>query len=339
MMATATLMTPTQLHITPKDESHNAPSFKVAPALIGKQAQAPIVLTAQPLLRSRQDVAAALRAADFDIRHVATWDRLPEGAERITADVALIDLDAVDQACQDGGKLSGHRLVTLLTRLLKTRSTAIVILTSLDYAEIEDLARAGIHALAVHTIPAKTLVKHVHVAIEQARKRHADAHRHSAVAVAPHTEPPAPTPSNVLQLTSISTPPAAQSKQRPTRPTTQHDDGWRMPDAIWNELAPLLPNNASHAHHKWTDRQVMDALLFSVRTGAPLTALPRSLGAAATVQRRLRAWRAAGVFERLYAAATTERLHLPGASAQTNARIERLALARAARVARRSSHT
>ena len=143
-----------------------------APALALTEAVAPVVLTVRSLLRTRMDVATALRSAQFEIRCVAAWDRLPEAVERIQADIVLVDMDVVEQETAESGRLSGHRLVTLLARVVARRPTALVVITRLDFAEIEDLARAGISALIPPQAGARRLVQLIQAAMERARERH-----------------------------------------------------------------------------------------------------------------------------------------------------------------------
>lgn len=143
-----------------------------APALALSEAVAPVVLTVQSLLRSRMEVATALRNAQFEIRSVAAWDRLPEAVERVQADIVLVDMDVVERETAQSGRLSGHRLVTLLARQLTRRPTALVVMTHLDFAEIEDLARAGISALIPPQAGARRLVQLIQAALERTRERY-----------------------------------------------------------------------------------------------------------------------------------------------------------------------
>lgn len=139
-----------------------------APALALTGAVAPVVLTVQSLLRTRLDVATALHNAEFEIRCVVAWDRLPEAVERIQADIVLVDMDVVEQEAAQNGRLSGYRLVTLLAR----RPIALVVMTRLDFAEIEDLARAGISALIPPQAGARRLVQVIQAAMVRARERY-----------------------------------------------------------------------------------------------------------------------------------------------------------------------
>jgi len=118
---------------------------------MGADPQGPIALTARVFARKHPDFASELRAAGIDLRFVPSWDALL-GPRRQVADVILVDYDEAGRS-SDGAPmtLSGHRLVTLLARHLARERTALIVLTDLDYAELEDLAQAGVHAfLSTH---------------------------------------------------------------------------------------------------------------------------------------------------------------------------------------------
>jgi putative transposase len=55
------------------------------------------------------------------------------------------------------------------------------------------------------------------------------------------------------------------------------DDGWRMPDWLWERIEPLLPDPPSHplgCHNpRVPDRDAMDAILLVLRTGMQWNAL------------------------------------------------------------------
>ena len=57
------------------------------------------------------------------------------------------------------------------------------------------------------------------------------------------------------------------------------DDGWRMPDWLWERIEPLLPPPPSHplgCHRpRVSDRDAMDAILLVLRTGMQWNALER----------------------------------------------------------------
>ena len=55
------------------------------------------------------------------------------------------------------------------------------------------------------------------------------------------------------------------------------DDGWRLPDWLWERIDPLLPARPSHplgCHRpRVADRDAMDAILLVLRTGMQWNAL------------------------------------------------------------------
>ena len=81
------------------------------------------------------------------------------------------------------------------------------------------------------------------------------------------------------------------------------DDGWRIPDDLWREMEQLLPPRKKHplgCHNpRVPDRNVMNAILFVLRTGSKWGAVD-SLGlcSRSTANRRFQEWKQAGVFER-----------------------------------------
>jgi putative transposase len=90
-----------------------------------------------------------------------------------------------------------------------------------------------------------------------------------------------------------------------------HDDheptcrDWRMPDALWACIAPLLPPRKPPplgGHRpRVDDRQAMDAIFFVLRTGCQWKALNETrICASRSAHRRLQAWTEADVFQTLW---------------------------------------
>ena len=82
---------------------------------------------------------------------------------------------------------------------------------------------------------------------------------------------------------------------------------WRTPDALWAEIAPLLPPGRPHplgCHNpRVDDRRAMDAIFFRLRTGCQWNALSATgLCSSSSAHRRFQEWRAAGVYPRALAA-------------------------------------
>ena len=83
------------------------------------------------------------------------------------------------------------------------------------------------------------------------------------------------------------------------------DDGWRMPDALWAQIKPLLPARKPHplgGHNpRVPDRAAMDAILFVLRTGCQWNALNGTgLCSSSSAHRRFQEWTTAGVFRTLW---------------------------------------
>jgi transposase len=83
------------------------------------------------------------------------------------------------------------------------------------------------------------------------------------------------------------------------------DDGWRLPDELWQQMAPLLPARKAHplgCHNpRVSDRAAMNAILFALRTGAQWSALNATgICSSSAAPRRFQDWTQAGVFEEFW---------------------------------------
>jgi putative transposase len=83
------------------------------------------------------------------------------------------------------------------------------------------------------------------------------------------------------------------------------DHGWRIPDWLWAELEPLLPERPAHplgCHHpRVPDRDTMNAILFLLRTGCQWNALNATgICSSSSAHRRFQEWEQAGVFAELW---------------------------------------
>ena len=79
------------------------------------------------------------------------------------------------------------------------------------------------------------------------------------------------------------------------------DDGWRLPDALWAEMEPLLPPRPKHplgCHNpRVPDRAAMDAIFFVLRTGCQWNALRETgICSSSSAHRRFQEWTRVGVF-------------------------------------------
>jgi len=83
------------------------------------------------------------------------------------------------------------------------------------------------------------------------------------------------------------------------------DDGWRMPDWLWERIEPLLPERPAHplgCHNpRVPDRGAMEAILLVLRTGMQWNALDATgICSSSSAHRRFQEWRAAGVFAEIW---------------------------------------
>ena len=83
------------------------------------------------------------------------------------------------------------------------------------------------------------------------------------------------------------------------------DDGWRMPDWLWERIEPLLPAPPTHPlgthRRRIPDRRTMDAILMILRTGMQWNALNATgICNSSTAHRRFQEWERAGVFHEIW---------------------------------------
>lgn len=83
------------------------------------------------------------------------------------------------------------------------------------------------------------------------------------------------------------------------------DDGWRMPDWLWDRTEPLLPSPPRHplgCHNpRVPDREAMNAILLVLRTGMQWNALNATgICSSSSAHRRFQEWEQAGLFHEIW---------------------------------------
>jgi len=85
------------------------------------------------------------------------------------------------------------------------------------------------------------------------------------------------------------------------------DDGWRIPEVLWEKMKPLLPIRTPKPHplgchrRRVDDRAAMNAIVFVLRTGCQWNALNATgICSSSSAHRRFLEWVEAGVFERFW---------------------------------------
>jgi putative transposase len=88
--------------------------------------------------------------------------------------------------------------------------------------------------------------------------------------------------------------------------TTKVRRDFLMPDALWAEVAPLIPRSArphrfGGGRPRVDGRRAVDAIFFVLRTGCQWNSLRETgLCSSSTAHRRFQEWREAGVFAALW---------------------------------------
>lgn len=89
-------------------------------------------------------------------------------------------------------------------------------------------------------------------------------------------------------------------------------NGLEVDDALWERIKPLLPvpprRRRSPGRRRLDDRACLNGILFVLATGIRWNLLPQQLGygSGMTCWRRLREWKAAGVWPALHALLSAE---------------------------------
>ncbi len=134
--------------------------------------QRPAVLVVAPVEATLLEVTVRLSASGHEVYTASTAQEALERAEQMPLDVILLDLDGSYSTGWDGVMISGFRLLYLLRRLTGDRPVALIVLTEMDYAEVEGVVRASADALVNRPLLPMQLVGRVHAALARARSRH-----------------------------------------------------------------------------------------------------------------------------------------------------------------------
>jgi len=93
------------------------------------------------------------------------------------------------------------------------------------------------------------------------------------------------------------------------------DDGFRIPDALWERLELLLPRvrpSPKGGRPRLAWRPVLDGIFYVLRTGCQWKAVPRAFGSGSSLHRYFQWLVRRGVFERLWDIALQEYDDLKG---------------------------
>lgn len=139
---------------------------------VPKPSCGPTILTARALRRDHPVLVATLQEAGCTFSWVSQWASLLHAEDLPASGLVVVDLDAANRAAVAPSVPSGYRLTKLLARSTRERS-ALVVLTHLDYVEIEDLVLAGVRALVDPRLGAQECAARIlATATRQAPSRH-----------------------------------------------------------------------------------------------------------------------------------------------------------------------
>ncbi|GIW04814.1 MAG: hypothetical protein KatS3mg059_1434 [Thermomicrobiales bacterium] len=99
-----------------------------------------------------------------------------------------------------------------------------------------------------------------------------------------------------METTPAATPPPPNERDDPTI--------WRVDDALWALLAPILRVDKPRkkpGRPRRDDRAIFDGLIWLARTGSQWSQLPREFGPKSTVHERFSEWIATGKLEQAWA--------------------------------------
>jgi transposase len=83
---------------------------------------------------------------------------------------------------------------------------------------------------------------------------------------------------------------------------------FRLDEPQWHRIEPLLPQKTTaRGRPRKSDRRVLEAMLWILRTGAPWRDLPSAYGSWKTVYTRFSRWSQSGALARLFEALARER--------------------------------
>lgn len=88
------------------------------------------------------------------------------------------------------------------------------------------------------------------------------------------------------------------------RPDKDDPTIWRVDDALWAQLGPILACDKVRkkpGRPRRDDRAIFDGLIWLARTGSQWAELPREFGPKSTVHERFSEWVATGALERAWA--------------------------------------
>lgn len=140
------------------------------------------VLVVMPKDAMPPGLSLRLDASGYEVWVASTGCAAVDLAEQTPPDIILLDLDGMYEIHQTG-TVSGFRVLQLLGRLRRGHPLAMVVMTSMDYAEVEGPVRASADDFIKKPIEPARLIQRLRGALERVRSCHQQ--RCAAVEYAP----------------------------------------------------------------------------------------------------------------------------------------------------------
>ena len=131
----------------------------------------PRLLVVMSAGEERKKFSERLSDAGYVVAIAGTAYEAIEYTEQEPMDGIVLDLDAPYEAGARQAMISGFRLLELLWRAARARPAALVVLTALDYAEIDDVLCRRIDALLKRSLTTAQLLARLDAALAQISRR------------------------------------------------------------------------------------------------------------------------------------------------------------------------
>ncbi len=128
-----------------------------------------VVLPVEASQTARAELLLCLEAAGYDVWAAPIGRAAVELAEQAPLDMILLDLDGRYEISPEV-MVSGFRVLHLLGRLTRERSVAVVVLTGMDFAEVEGPVRANADDFINKPIEPAQLIQRLRGALERLRR-------------------------------------------------------------------------------------------------------------------------------------------------------------------------
>jgi CheY-like chemotaxis protein len=131
-----------------------------------------ILLAVMPTEAACAELALGLGDAGYSLCTAWTTHKALELAEQSPIDVVILDLDGRYEVGGNSTVVSGFRLLHLLWRLTRGRPVALVVISALDYAEVEGAVRERADDFINKPVGGMQLLSRLRGALSRVRARH-----------------------------------------------------------------------------------------------------------------------------------------------------------------------